>query len=32
MKDTVFYPKTTAKYKQFIEDNYNYYIGTEVIK
>ena len=32
MKDPVFYPKTTAKYKQFIEDKYNYYMRKEVIK
>ena len=32
MKDPVFYPKTTAKYKQFIKKNYNHYFETEVGK
>ena len=32
LKDPVFYPKTTAKYKQFIKKNYNHYFETEVGK
>ena len=32
LKDPVFYPKTTAKYKQFIKKNYNHYFETEVSK
>ena len=32
LKDPVFYPKTTAKYKQFVKKNYNHYFETEVGK
>jgi hypothetical protein len=29
MKDKVFYPRTTKRYKNFIRSNYNYYKNKE---